>query len=144
MIEGVAVIRNTLPTCCVMHKPLFSSHGISLDFSDFIHPELSIDTYRRTYSNMIHPIPHQSSWEDVLGEVVLPPSFTYKTGRTKKIRVREEGKAVAGQRRWSVRCANCLLLGNNKRSCKNPQARRPKKVFCFMLFNIILHISFVL
>ncbi|KAL5794792.1 hypothetical protein ACOSP7_003386 [Xanthoceras sorbifolium] len=51
---------------------------------EFVHNYLSKEAYLRTYSNIIHPIPHQSNWPEMTFNKVLPPDRKTKEKQKKR------------------------------------------------------------
>lgn len=89
----------------------------------------TVATYRKTYSQTIHPIPDKSMWEevrdgdvsaDVSGrvEVVLnPPKSLRPPGRPRKKRVRAEDR---GRAKRVVHCSRCNQSGHFRTTCSAP------------------------
>ena len=87
---------------------------------NYCHPYLTTEAYMRTYSDMIHPLPDESSWSDVEHETVEPPYRKRMPGRPKKCRRREPDEPVPHnihKRSTTLRCCVCKEFGHNKRTC---------------------------
>lgn len=98
------------------------------------------ETYLRTYSYTLEPIKGEDFWDDVEGEVVLPPVIVKQLrGRPKKLRRREgwEGSTSSGKKVRMVstgrvmHCGICREKGHNRGVCPNKPANyqppQPKK-----------------
>ncbi|KAM6556859.1 hypothetical protein CsatB_003878 [Cannabis sativa] len=88
--------------------------------------------WRKTFEQVIHPIPDESMWPQFNDEELLPPVVKEPPGRSKKHRRRR----VAGEERplpptsrkqptrkgvsSTKKCSNCHEFGHNSRSCKKP------------------------
>nr|XP_027066437.1 uncharacterized protein LOC113692247 [Coffea arabica] len=85
--------------------------------------------YLKTYSGMIHPIPHEKRWPpliDVTPKTVLPPPLRRAPGRPRVNRRRgpdEPGQSVA-KRSTTMRCGNCKAFGHNTRTCQRAPVRQ--------------------
>lgn len=58
---------------------------IPLNYTSYVFPILS---------NLLHPIPHRVSWDNIPGDLGIPPNYIKKVGRPKKDKVREEGSSI--------------------------------------------------
>ncbi|KAL9235139.1 hypothetical protein vseg_009928 [Gypsophila vaccaria] len=87
----------------------------------------TVATYRKTYSQTIHPIPDRSSWsEPSKGEtnvnkssqmVINPPKSLRPPGRPRKKRVRAEDR---GRAKRVVHCSRCNHTGHFRTTCTAP------------------------
>ncbi|KAK1558265.1 hypothetical protein Q3G72_000509 [Acer saccharum] len=92
----------------------------------FVHSSLTKSAYMQTYISMIHPIPDQKRWPEVLACILIPghtehfnpPPRTVQPGRPKKQRKREPNEAPKVGRSGIVICKLCHQAGHNKRSCQ--------------------------
>ncbi|KAK2402824.1 MuDR family transposase [Trifolium repens] len=87
----------------------------------------TVATYRKTYSQTIHPIPDKSAWKEFsegdanvsqVHEVVInPPKSLRPPGRPRKKRVRAEDR---GRVKRSVHCSRCNQTGHFRTTCAAP------------------------
>ncbi|KAL1340027.1 hypothetical protein HN51_028272 [Arachis hypogaea] len=87
----------------------------------------TIATYRKTYSQTIHPIPDKSLWKElsegdpnatnVLEVVINPPKSLRPPGRPRKKRVRAEDR---GRVKRVVHCSRCNQTGHFRTTCAAP------------------------
>ncbi|XP_027102956.1 uncharacterized protein [Coffea arabica] len=88
------------------------------------------DMYLKTYSHMIHPIPHVKRWPpmpEVLPTTVLSPPLRRAPGRPRVNRRREvdETACTTQEKRSStLKCGNCGAFGHNKRTCKGAPVQK--------------------
>ncbi|KAK2644364.1 hypothetical protein Ddye_019559 [Dipteronia dyeriana] len=96
--------------------------------SDYIHPSLTKTTFLNTYINMIHPIPDQSRWPQVVAASVIPPPIIRQPGMPKLQRKREQIEKPRETRSGTVVCQVCKQVGHNKRSCSKSNQFNKKVV----------------
>ncbi|KAK7376275.1 hypothetical protein VNO78_34738 [Psophocarpus tetragonolobus] len=88
----------------------------------------TVATYRKTYSQTIHPIPDKSLWKELsegdvnaskaIVEVVInPPKSLRPPGRPRKKRVRAEDR---GRVKRVVHCSRCNQTGHFRTTCAAP------------------------
>ncbi|XP_022159271.1 uncharacterized protein LOC111025685 [Momordica charantia] len=88
----------------------------------------TVATYRKSYSQTIHPIPDKSLWKEIsendadankaLVEVVInPPKSLKPPGRPRKRRVRAEDR---GRVKRVVHCSRCNQTGHFRTTCAAP------------------------
>lgn len=89
----------------------------------------TVATYRKTYSQTIHPIPDKSLWGELVGgnpnscgdnmieKVINPPKSLRPPGRPRKKRVRPEDK---GRVKRVVHCSRCNQTGHFRTTCAAP------------------------
>nr|XP_027109085.1 uncharacterized protein LOC113728936 [Coffea arabica] len=88
------------------------------------------DMYLKTYSHMIHPIPHMKRWPpmpEVLPTTVLPPPLRRAPGRPRVNRRREADETACtaqAKRSNTLKCGNCGAFGHNKRTCKGAPVQK--------------------
>ncbi|KAK9137719.1 hypothetical protein Sjap_008313 [Stephania japonica] len=89
----------------------------------------TVATYRKTYSQTIHPVPDKSLWNELPQEsqdgvsnaleiVLNPPKSLRLTGRPRKKRVRAEDN---GRSKRVVHCSLCNQTGHFRTTCSAPQ-----------------------
>lgn len=87
----------------------------------------TVATYRKTYSQTIHPIPDKSLWKELsegdanvtqaLEVVINPPKSLRPPGRPRKKRVRAEDR---GRVKRVVHCSRCNQTGHFRTTCAAP------------------------
>lgn len=87
----------------------------------------TVTTYRKTYSQTIHPIPDKSLWMELsdgdpnasnAAEVLInPPKSLRPPGRPRKKRVRAEDR---GRVKRVVHCSRCNQTGHFRTTCAAP------------------------
>lgn len=87
----------------------------------------TVATYRKTYSQTIHPIPDKSLWKELsdpdpnvsqAAEVIInPPKSLRPPGRPRKKRVRAEDR---GRVKRVVHCSRCNQTGHFRTTCAAP------------------------
>ncbi|KAJ4789786.1 MuDR family transposase [Rhynchospora pubera] len=87
----------------------------------------TVATYRKTYSQTIHPIPDKSLWaelvdgssgvENRIEKLINPPKSLRPPGRPRKKRVRPEDK---GRVKRVVHCSRCNQTGHFRTTCAAP------------------------
>ncbi|MED6174966.1 hypothetical protein PIB30_119138 [Stylosanthes scabra] len=87
----------------------------------------TVATYRKTYSQTIHPIPDKSLWKELsegdpnaanaLNVVINPPKSLRPPGRPRKKRVRAEDR---GRVKRVVHCSRCNQTGHFRTTCAAP------------------------
>ncbi|KAF7826730.1 putative transcription factor interactor and regulator CCHC(Zn) family [Senna tora] len=94
---------------------------------DYCDSYYSKEKYTTTYSGLVSPLPDLNTLEEV---EVLPPPLRRFPGRPKKSRRREKDEVAPSdvRRRLStVKCTNCEMLGQNKRSCQRAPVKAKKR-----------------
>lgn len=104
---------------------------------DSVHQCYSVDTFKKVYSNIIHPLRSMDQWADVGHELILPPTVgAPRPGRPKKKRVRAMDEPAATGARVQERmrrtgmimhCKKCGIAGHNKRKCTSTSAAFPSQ-----------------
>lgn len=89
----------------------------------------TVTTYRKTYSQTIHPIPDKSLWKELSSEgahngegdrveiMINPPKSLRPPGRPRKKRVRAEDR---GRVKRVVHCSRCNQTGHFRTTCAAP------------------------
>ncbi|WCJ43859.1 hypothetical protein M5689_024568 [Euphorbia peplus] len=87
----------------------------------------TVATYRKTYSQTIHPIPDKTLWKEmsdgdpnankVLDVLINPPKSLRPPGRPRKKRVRAEDR---GRVKRVVHCSRCNQTGHFRTTCAAP------------------------
>ena len=87
----------------------------------------TVATYRKTYSQTIHPIPDKSLWKELsdanqegdnkIEIVINPPKSLRPPGRPRKKRVRAEDR---GRVKRVVHCSRCNQTGHFRTTCAAP------------------------
>ncbi|KAL2325372.1 hypothetical protein Fmac_024430 [Flemingia macrophylla] len=87
----------------------------------------TVATYRKTYSQTIHPIPDKSLWKELsegdanaskpIEVVINPPKSLRPPGRPRKKRVRAEDR---GRVKRVVHCSRCNQTGHFRTTCAAP------------------------
>ncbi|CAD5322070.1 MULE transposase domain [Arabidopsis thaliana x Arabidopsis arenosa] len=88
----------------------------------------TVATYRKTYSQTIHPIPDKSHWRELsegdpnvnkaaLDAIINPPKSLRPPGRPRKRRVRAEDR---GRVKRVVHCSRCNQTGHFRTTCAAP------------------------
>ncbi|PKA48343.1 ubiquitin-conjugating enzyme E2 S [Apostasia shenzhenica] len=84
----------------------------------------TVTTYRKTYSQTIHPIPDKSLWKELSEEIqdkvelmINPPKSLKPPGRPRKKRVRAEDR---GRVKRVVHCSRCNQTGHFRTTCAAP------------------------
>ncbi|KNA10159.1 hypothetical protein SOVF_147040 [Spinacia oleracea] len=89
----------------------------------------TVATYRKAYSQTIHPIPDKSLWKEELSEeeldatksagliIINPPKSLRPPGRPRKKRVRAEDR---GRVKRVVHCSRCNQTGHFRTTCAAP------------------------
>ncbi|XP_059650104.1 uncharacterized protein LOC132295849 [Cornus florida] len=101
-------------TVAITHKRTY--------IEQYCDPYFYNETYMRTHSSMIHPIPDQRMWTPVHCNPVEPLVPRKKPGRPKKARTRDADEPAAttsdARKSKSLQCSHCEEFGHNKRTCK--------------------------
>nr|GMD06031.1 uncharacterized protein LOC109185271 [Ipomoea batatas] len=104
----------------------------------YVDPCYLIATYMKTYAGCIHPMAGYEEWPSTDKEPPLPPLYTAKPGRPRKLRKKSRGEtsktastSKGGQRRElgvyltrthvRLHCTTCKLPGHNSRRCPQNQ-----------------------
>ncbi|GAA0163763.1 hypothetical protein LIER_19554 [Lithospermum erythrorhizon] len=87
----------------------------------------TVTTYRKTYSQTIHPIPDKTLWKELSEEdpnaseaediMILPPKLLRLPGRPRKKRVRSEDHC---RNKRVVHCSRCNQTGHFRTTCATP------------------------
>ncbi|XP_077232428.1 uncharacterized protein LOC143869753 [Tasmannia lanceolata] len=92
--HGKQYVVNLAKTCWDLTR-LPCIHAIAAIFyqkepvENFVHPYYHTDAFRRSYREIIHPMPSIEQWPLVDMEVVQPPPVRRPPGRAKKLRRRD-------------------------------------------------------
>lgn len=102
-------------------------HSCRQNVSRFTESCFTVATYRKTYSQTIHPVPDKSLWKEMSevvqnGEgkvevIVNPPKSLRPPGRPRKKRVRAEDR---GRVKRVVHCSRCNQTGHFRTTCAAP------------------------
>ncbi|XP_019200367.1 PREDICTED: uncharacterized protein LOC109193988 [Ipomoea nil] len=93
---------------------------------DFVHPCYSKETYMKIYSASINPMAGPAEWPRCDTPPSLPPLYSAKVGRPKKLRTRSAAELTQDGNRVSrnhiqLHCSVCREAGHNARKCpSNP------------------------
>ncbi|KAK1583731.1 hypothetical protein Q3G72_026413 [Acer saccharum] len=90
----------------------------------YVHQSLTKSAYMQTYKGMIHPVPDQKMWPEIVVDEVLPPPIHVQPDRQKMQRKRESGEKCKGGRIGTVVCTYCKKAGHNTRTCKEKKEAR--------------------
>ncbi|XP_020273842.1 uncharacterized protein LOC109848639 [Asparagus officinalis] len=136
--EGANIvdIRNR---CCLCRGwqlyGLPCAHGVAALFScrqnvnRYAESCFTVTTYRKTYSETIHPIPDKSLWKELSSSagnqekgdrvetVIYPPKSLRPMGKPRKKRMRSEER---GRARRVVHCSRCNQIGHLRTTCAAP------------------------
>ncbi|CAH9098861.1 unnamed protein product [Cuscuta epithymum] len=102
---------------------------------DYVSPYYSIDTFMKIYSGSINPMSGSAEWPITDKTPPLPPLYSNKPGRPKKMRKQSAGELTTdGERvarsRITLHSSNCKKPGHNCRKCPDnpkPKDKLPKK-----------------
>ncbi|XP_031104367.1 uncharacterized protein LOC116026261 [Ipomoea triloba] len=119
---------------------------------DFVHPCYSKESYLKIYSCSINPMAGPSEWPVTTRTPPLPPMYSAKVGRPKKLRTRSAGEVEPplsqdgisiSRRHIQLHCGICRQVGHNSRKCpSNPnQKLKAKKRVIYTTKQIPNHIS---
>ncbi|KAL7252419.1 hypothetical protein ACSBR1_007078 [Camellia fascicularis] len=90
----------------------------------YVHNCFSKETYLRTYSFMINPVPREHDWIETGYDAIAPPYYRKPTRRPRKEKKKatDEAKNVqrVSRKYKTVQYAKCIGFGHNRRSCKGP------------------------
>jgi hypothetical protein len=76
-----------------------------------------VESYRKMYSGIIHPVLDKEYWSLCEDEEILPPKTRCPPGRPQKKIVRREDEGF-GKR--SVHCSTCRGVGHYRNTCLEP------------------------
>ncbi|KAG5514248.1 hypothetical protein RHGRI_035599 [Rhododendron griersonianum] len=97
---------------------------LNMDIFDYVHECYKVDTYLKTYNNLINPINGRDLWPTTENPTLLPPDVKKRVGRPKKARRREPEEPAEpnklGRKGIKMTCRLCGNVGHNRRSCKRP------------------------
>lgn len=92
---------------------------------DYVHSCYNVQTYLKTYGNVLGPINGRDMWPSSGHQILLPPDVKKRAGRPKKVRRREPDEDVPDPKQTTLSkkgvkmsCSVCKKLGHNKRGCK--------------------------
>ncbi|XP_020114544.1 uncharacterized protein LOC109728535 [Ananas comosus] len=97
-----------------------------LEPEEFVHKYFLEETYIRTYSQMIMPLPDSSMWPKVGIEPIMPLPYRRQLGRPKKVRKRavdEPKKGTISTEGKKYRYKKCKEFRHNTRSCTKTVCR---------------------
>ncbi|KAF9592562.1 hypothetical protein IFM89_015775 [Coptis chinensis] len=79
----------------------------------------NVQSFKATYAGYIYPFDNEEEWDKVkVGNEVLPPPFERKSGRPRKLRIRDADEDKPSNNRC---CKICNVPGHNKRTCERRQ-----------------------
>ncbi|KAF9594105.1 hypothetical protein IFM89_027423, partial [Coptis chinensis] len=79
----------------------------------------NVQSFKATYVGYIYPFDNEEEWDKVkVGNEVLPPPFERKSGRPRKLRIRDANEDKPSNNRC---CKICNVPGHNKRTCERRQ-----------------------
>ncbi|KAL7168003.1 hypothetical protein ACSBR2_038439 [Camellia fascicularis] len=88
----------------------------------YVHNYFSKETYLRTYSFMINPVPGEHDWIKTGYDAIAPSYYRKPAGRPRKERKKtaDEPKNLhkLSRKNKTVQRAKCMDFGHNKSSCK--------------------------
>ncbi|XP_019155422.1 PREDICTED: uncharacterized protein LOC109152282 [Ipomoea nil] len=89
---------------------------------DYVHSCYTVDNYKQAYSGCIHPMSGPQEWPKTDREPPLPPLFTKKVGRPRKLRKKSAGELTKDGVKMSrmhvtLHCSICKCIGHNSRKC---------------------------
>ncbi|KAL5560647.1 hypothetical protein UlMin_036858 [Ulmus minor] len=90
---------------------------------DLCSPFYSREYWYESYSGVINPLPHITSWcipEDVSSFKIMPPDVRTSAGRRRKRRI-----PSVGEEQSQPKCSRCRESGHNRATCQNPIALHP-------------------
>ncbi|XP_031120429.1 uncharacterized protein LOC116023567 [Ipomoea triloba] len=148
---GYTVIQsddNLFETRGVMNSAIWMKHGKG-PVHDYVHPCYFIDTYLKSYGGSIRPMAGPNEWPESDKEPLLPPLYTAKPGRPKKLRKKgadevskvidlggtdlkgvDPSKSKDGihlkRSHVKMHCTKCKKEGHNKRKCPEDPAVRER------------------
>lgn len=89
------------------------------DPTDWVHEYLIVASMVKTYDQVIHPIPDESTWPKTQTQQVLHPINKRKPGKPKKNRRRDPEEGLTKPKRSSRgHCSRYKRVGHNIRGCK--------------------------
>ncbi|XP_076914908.1 uncharacterized protein LOC143574074 [Bidens hawaiensis] len=95
----------------------------------FTESSFTVATYRKAYSQTIHPVPDKTLWKEMtdgisqgeagnVSEIIInPPKSLRPPGRPRKRRVRSEDR---GREKRVVHCSRCNQMGHFRTTCSAP------------------------
>lgn len=114
---------------------IWLKHGKGPVF-DYVHPCYRTETYMKIYAGSIKPMAGPEEWPLSDMDPPLPPQYTARPGRPKKLRKRsacelsKDGEKVA-RTHIKLHCTKCRKPGHNARTCPlnlpNLQKQKPRK-----------------
>ncbi|KAF7143885.1 hypothetical protein RHSIM_Rhsim05G0097900 [Rhododendron simsii] len=91
---------------------------------DYVNEAYTTDTFVRTYSHRIKPIPDKSLWPQTDSDPIMPPPSRVPIGRPKKARRKGEDEPnnpfKTRKHSNTTMCRQCGQFGHNVRTCKTP------------------------
>ncbi|KAL5576621.1 hypothetical protein UlMin_018320 [Ulmus minor] len=90
---------------------------------DLCSPFYSREYWYESYSGVINPLPHITSWcipEDFSSFKIMPPDVRTSVGRRRKRRI-----PSIGEEQSQPKCSHCRESGHNRVTCQNPIALHP-------------------
>ena len=94
---------------------------------DYCDAFFSIQSWRKCYSGVIHPIPSMNLWPQFENLDLAPPVARPLPGRPKKHKRRSQGepRPVPRPQSSTKRCGICNQFGHNRLSCSQTAAPKP-------------------
>lgn len=134
---------------------------------DYVHPSYKVENYKKAYEGCIMPMAGPAEWPFSDKEPPLPPEYTARPGRPRKLRMKgggeetstsktNKGKSVASKDGVHLsksfvnkRCGICKKEGHNKRKCPEDPLLQERLVNSFftnttLLFKQLLYVFFIL
>lgn len=126
---------------------IWLKHGKGPVF-EYVHHFYKRETYLKIYGGSIKPMAGPEEWPLTDKDPPLPPQYTARPGRPKKLRkpsmgeLSKDGEKVA-RTHIKLHCTKCRKPGHNSRTCLvNPQSNKQKQVNHYtFLFLILCFIS---
>lgn len=95
---------------------------LNADPLNFVYSYYKVETYVKTYANLILPINGKEMWHTVDKPKLFPPDVVSRPGRPKKARRREPEEpdpTILSKRGVKMSCCGCGREGHNKRGCRH-------------------------
>ncbi|KAK8933474.1 hypothetical protein KSP39_PZI015762 [Platanthera zijinensis] len=103
----------------------------NLRVEEYVHPSYYKEKHLIAYSGIIHPIPDESLWDDLMRGKMLPPPWRNSPGRPKGKRRKGPNEQTNPRKmlrtQETIKCKNCGQHGHNIRTCQNEHVVPPPK-----------------